>query len=136
MSGMLEMSLTQGTITNRSNMHSSVRNGIELLQQEIGQAGRFTLPAPVTLTSAAAGGGTSQTVVVSSTAGMFNDQRLIIDTGDNEETVQVTNVSLSTNQITAFFFNAHATGAPVQPAGALPAELCPRIKPTVRRAAS
>lgn len=41
MSGMMQMMKTQGTITNRTEMHTSVRAATELLQQEIGQAGKI-----------------------------------------------------------------------------------------------
>src|ERR1700739_786104 len=46
MSGMLQMMWTQGTIANRTEMHTSVRSATELLQQEIGQAGKVSLPTP------------------------------------------------------------------------------------------
>src|SRR5215471_18147260 len=46
MSGMVQMMWTQGTITNRTEMHTSVRSATELLQQEIGQAGKMSLPTP------------------------------------------------------------------------------------------
>src|SRR5260221_11712166 len=47
MYGTLRMMNTQGTITNRTEMHSSVRSATELLQQEIGQAGRIAPPLNV-----------------------------------------------------------------------------------------
>lgn len=46
MSGMMQMMKTEGTITNRTEMHTSVRSATELLEQEIGQAGKLSLPAP------------------------------------------------------------------------------------------
>ena len=46
MSGLVQMMWTQGTITNRTEMHTSVRSATELLQQEIGQAGKISLPTP------------------------------------------------------------------------------------------
>lgn len=45
MSGMMQMMKTEGTITNRTEMHTSVRSATELLEQEIGQAGKLSLPA-------------------------------------------------------------------------------------------
>jgi len=48
---LLQMTNHQQTIWNRTEMHSGVRGATELLQQEVGQAGRATLPAPVTLTA-------------------------------------------------------------------------------------
>jgi len=59
MSGMVQLMKTQGTIANRTDMHSSVRSATELLQQEIGQAGRISLGAPganITLNAAVAAG--------------------------------------------------------------------------------
>ncbi|PYT73848.1 MAG: hypothetical protein DMG39_05460 [Acidobacteria bacterium] len=47
MSGMMQMMKTEGTITNRTEMHTSVRGATELLQQEIGQAGKISLPPPL-----------------------------------------------------------------------------------------
>ena len=47
---MAEMTNQQQTIWNRTEMHSGIRGATELLQQEVGQAGRITLPAAVTLT--------------------------------------------------------------------------------------
>jgi len=55
MSGMTQLMRTQGSIANRTAMHTSVRSVTELLQQEIGQAGKVSLGGPtslVTLTSA------------------------------------------------------------------------------------
>src|SRR5260370_11916424 len=47
MSGMVQLMKTQGTIANRTDMHTSVRSATELLQQEIGQAGKMMLPPPL-----------------------------------------------------------------------------------------
>ena len=44
-SALLQMTKQQQTIWNRTEMHSGVRGATELLQQEVGQAGRITLPA-------------------------------------------------------------------------------------------
>src|SRR5438034_7973272 len=44
MNGMNQMMMTQGTIANRTEMHTSVRGATELLEQEIGQAGRIAVP--------------------------------------------------------------------------------------------
>src|ERR1700726_482439 len=46
MSGMVEMMKTQSAIGNRTEMHASVRSATELLQQEIGQAGKISLGPP------------------------------------------------------------------------------------------
>src|SRR3954463_304200 len=88
-SALLQMTNRQQTIWNRTEMHSGVRGTTELLQQEVGQAGRVTLPGAtgaVTLTLpivTAAGtlctvgvptagvAGVPVTATVSSTLGMF-----------------------------------------------------------------
>src|SRR5215471_948716 len=54
MNGMRQTSLAEGTIQNRTEMHSSVRGATELMQQEIGQAGRVAFPSGTTFTLAAA----------------------------------------------------------------------------------
>lgn len=43
MSALLQMTKHQSTIWNRTQMHSVVRSATELLQQEVGQAGRISL---------------------------------------------------------------------------------------------
>jgi prepilin-type N-terminal cleavage/methylation domain-containing protein len=107
----MTMSNGQRTMWNRTQMHSSVRGAIALLQQEVGQAGLVALPAPVTLSGAVAVG--TQTVTVNSAAGMFVGQKLVIGTGLPLETVVVTARNLSTNQFTAAFTKAHAAGEAV-----------------------
>ena len=79
---LLKMTGAQATIWNRTQMHSGIRGATEVLQQEVGQAGRVALPAAVTLTAPiTAPSTTAQSVNVSSTAGMFQGQRLLIDAG-------------------------------------------------------
>jgi prepilin-type N-terminal cleavage/methylation domain-containing protein len=51
---LLQMSRSQRTISNRTEMHSGIRGATELLQQEVGQAGRVSFPATISLTSAVA----------------------------------------------------------------------------------
>ena len=82
MTALLKMTATQATIWNRTQMHSGIRGATEVLQQEVGQAGRVALPVPVTLTSASTAGATV-TLAVTSTTGMFVGERLVLDTGAN-----------------------------------------------------
>src|SRR5713226_6234919 len=70
MSGMVQLMKTQGTIANRTDIHTSVRSATELLQQDIGQAGRVSLASPtanVTLSAAvvAGAGATAFTLIAS-----------------------------------------------------------------------
>src|SRR5260370_7700340 len=44
MGGMSQVMKTQGTIANRTEMHTSVRGATQLMEQEIGQAGMISLP--------------------------------------------------------------------------------------------
>ena len=105
----MQMSHGQRTMWNRTQMHSSVRGAIALLQQEVGQAGLVVLPAPVTLSAAVAFG--VNTVSVSSTAGMFLNEKLVVGTGANKETVVLTDFTSTT--ITGYFAQPHAAGTPV-----------------------
>jgi type II secretory pathway pseudopilin PulG len=110
--GLIRMTEAQGTIWNRTEMHSSVRSATELLQQEVGQAGFISLPAPVTLSTAILAPG-AQTVTLSSVAGMFVGEHLTFDAGPQQETVTLTAVSTANNQITATFLDTHAVNATV-----------------------
>jgi prepilin-type N-terminal cleavage/methylation domain-containing protein len=107
--GLLQLSTSQRMIWNRTEMHSSVRGATELLQQEVGQAGLVSTPAPVTL-SAAVGSG-SQTVNVSSAASLFVGEQVLVDAGDSQEPVTLTAVDTSNNQISGTFMFAHSSGA-------------------------
>lgn len=123
MRGVSDMSQLGVTTTNRSDMFAAIRNASALLQQEVGQAGRVSLPAPVTLGGAAAIG--VNTVAVSSAAGMFVGEWLDIDTGANRETVQLTAVNAGANTITADFLVAHAAGVPVTVSGGFSSGVVP-----------
>lgn len=114
MSGLLQTTHTEGTVQNRTEMHAAVRSATELMQQEIGQAGRIALPAAVTLAAAVAAG-PSVSATLSSTAGMFANEYLVVDAGSNQETVQI--ISIGSGSITAAFRLAHASGVPVSVQG-------------------
>jgi prepilin-type N-terminal cleavage/methylation domain-containing protein len=109
MSGMVQMMKTQGTIANRTELHTSVRGATELLQQEIGQAGKISLPTPPppegwamlppgVPATAFVSPDVPATVsvsfnVVSPTNGLpvlFEGEWITVDTGLNKETVQLT----------------------------------------------
>ena len=109
MTGLVKSLNTEGSITNRTQMHTSVRSATELLQQEIGQAGRVSLPNTgatsqgVTMTGPVAAG--IQSPTVSSTSGMYVGMMLDVENGNNFEVVTLTAVGAST--VTAYFQNAH-----------------------------
>jgi prepilin-type N-terminal cleavage/methylation domain-containing protein len=124
--GVFRLTKVNQTVSNRTEMHSGVRNATELLQQEVGQAGRIALPhlvrlgtaintvpqsATVTLTAVDAAGNTLASV--NGTDGMFIGEKLVIDTGAQEETVTITGVNPLSKQITATFNTTHATNVPI-----------------------
>ena len=104
-----------------SAMHGSVRGATELLQQEIGQAGRIALPGPVTLAGAVALG--PATVPLSSSAGLFVGAQIVVGTGPAVETVQIT--ALAAPSITAIFKFDHNAGDPVQIRGGFASGIVP-----------
>jgi prepilin-type N-terminal cleavage/methylation domain-containing protein len=111
--GVFKITQVSGTVNNRSEMHASVRNATELMQQEVGQAGRITLPNPITLVTPILTTG-AKTVQLSSVEGIFINEQLVFDTGDREETVTVNDVLPLTKEITATFFEVHGADARVQ----------------------
>jgi prepilin-type N-terminal cleavage/methylation domain-containing protein len=117
----MDLTRLSTTMTNRSDMHSGVRNATALLQQEVGQAGRISLPAPSSL-SAAVGIGVA-TVDVTSTAGMFVGERLVVGTGAAAETVTLT--AVAANQITANFMLPHVAGTRLATTGGFSAGVIP-----------
>ena len=118
---LVQLANSQRTIWNRTEMHSGVRGATELLQQEVGQAGRVTIPAAVTtITNAALG---TQTISITSSNGMFAGEQLVFDTGDNQETVTVTNVA--SGVLTTTFTMPHNTGVPVQALGGFSSGVVP-----------
>ncbi len=122
--GLISMTQAQGTIWNRTEMHSSVRSATELLQQEVGQAGFISLPGPVTLTTPVVAQG-MQTVTLSSVAGMFVGEQLTFDSGPTQETAAITAMSLANNQVTGVFMDVHAANAPVAVRGAFASGVVP-----------
>ena len=141
MSALLRLTSAQATIWNRTQMHSGIRGATEVLQQEVGQAGRISLPLTsagvpyvVTLGGAVAAG--AATVAIDSTApvsydrtaGMFVGQKLVIDKGndaavDKQETITIQ--SLTDTTITAIFAYPHASGVPVLALGAFGTGIVP-----------
>jgi type II secretory pathway pseudopilin PulG len=130
-SALMQMMKQQQTIWNRTEMHSGVRGATELLQQEVGQAGRVALPAhvwvsanPVTGIAPTATSCTVATVTLASDLvpanplkGIWYDATtntgilLTFLDGDNTESVRVTALNPGTNQVTGCFWNNHAAGA-------------------------
>jgi prepilin-type N-terminal cleavage/methylation domain-containing protein len=135
-SGLLQMTWAQRTISNRTDMHSSVRSATELLQQEVGQAGRITLPADITLVTPVNIVNSVSTVSVSSVTGLFVNELLEVNAGGctdqfcKPETVKITAINsastppqITINHVasnfvmTPTFLYLHATGAKLTPLG-------------------
>jgi prepilin-type N-terminal cleavage/methylation domain-containing protein len=139
MGGMNQMMRTQGTVANRTEMHTSVRDATEVLEQEIGQAGKISLPTPPAgtptwqmLTAINVPGTVPVTQpLVQFSAGLttlFDNEQLLVDTGFNQETVTITCPVPGTciNTWTAGpFYNSHAIGVPISAPGAFSTGIVP-----------
>jgi prepilin-type N-terminal cleavage/methylation domain-containing protein len=148
----LKLSTTQSTIWNRTQMHSGIRGATEVLQQEVGQAGRIALVSgsatciynsSVPCLSAAVAYGTNQTIAVTSICGMFIGENLAVDVGANQETITIkeinstaadptstqcpTGATITSGNITADVNNGagHAQFAPLQALGGFVAGVVP-----------
>ena len=133
---LLKMTSAQATIWSRTQMHSGVRGATEVLQQEVGQAGRISLgSAAVSMTAASTVGsaaGAAKTLTVSSNTGMFVGEILTIDAGQFQENVTVispipsgtTSVTVTPLPITGTLL-AHATNAPIRVFGGFSAGIVP-----------
>jgi type II secretory pathway pseudopilin PulG len=137
---LLQITKHQQTVWNRTELHSGIRGATELLQQEVGQAGRIAVPTPtntITLQTAVtvpsgtlpctqiAGGGwtggVTPTVTLSSVTGVWadatNGMKLTILDGDTSETVVVQTVNTQTSQMTACFSRSHAANSVMMTVG-------------------
>lgn len=130
--GLMQMTHAQKTLWNRSEMHSGVRSATELLQQEVGQAGRVSLPSAVSTTSAVAAGG--RTFTVNTIAGLFVGEILVIGAGAQAESVVVAAIATNTKTLTVDntgtgsgtgVYIAHASGAPMRAYGGFAAGVVP-----------
>jgi prepilin-type N-terminal cleavage/methylation domain-containing protein len=133
-SGLLQLSNAQRRIGGRVDMHAGIRSATELLQQEVGQAGRAAIPGTATLAAAVSAG--TPTVAVNQTiggvtaqnvSGLFAGEQLLVDPGNptTEETIIVSNVLTSTKQIQATFAFAHAANTPVLVVGGFATGIVP-----------
>lgn len=129
MEGVFRLTKQGQTISNRSEMHAGVRNATELLQQEVGQAGRVGFPNRLQLVSALTAADlltSNQTVTVKAvdssgatisgavpTKSMFVGEQVVVDAGNNAETVTITSINSTWNTFTAVFTMVHAANAPV-----------------------
>jgi prepilin-type N-terminal cleavage/methylation domain-containing protein len=101
----------------RVDMHSSMRAAMELLTQEIGQAGLLSF-SPTKLAGDVTANTSAQSVTLASTAGIFVGEKLLVDVGSVQELVSATAVTSST--VTGVFSKNHSTGAIVTAVGIFP----------------
>ena len=133
MTALLKMMSTQATIWNRTQMHSGIRGATEVLQQEVGQAGRIALPNKVRLVAGVTAGA-GQVVQLQCNpgcassaplAGMFTGMKLVVDGASTQETVTISGMDTGANTITATFKEDHAANAPVRVLGAFATGVVP-----------
>jgi len=103
-----------------TDMHDDARSAIDLITQEVGQAGLLpSVASPTTtLNGAVVLSALSQSVVLTSAANVFVGENLLVDVGANQEMVTVT--AVSSNTVTGIFLKSHITGAPVNTIGIFP----------------
>jgi type II secretory pathway pseudopilin PulG len=152
---LLQITHQQQTIWNRTEMHSGVRGATELLQQEVGQAGRIALPNKIVSTTALTDYDPAtiadcqvRTVTLACDGGCSADSPNPTDglwfdaptnasvlltwlDGDNSETIRVQ--ALTATTITACFWERHpniAGPAPVSARGSFANGIVPPSAPT------
>jgi Tfp pilus assembly protein PilW len=117
----------------KDDMYQSLRGAVELMAQEIGQAGLVSLPSnpQPTLFQAVTVNALAQAVTVSSTTSMFVGENLLVDNGTSEELVALT--AVSSTQVTGIFSKAHANGAVIKALGVFPNGVMPSSTATQLR---
>ncbi len=130
--GLMQMTHAQKTIWNRAEMHSGVRSATELLQQEVGQAGRVSMPGAITTTSAVAAGG--RTFTVDTVAGLFAGEVVVLGAGATSESVSIAAIDTANKTLTVDntgtgtgtgVYIAHASGTPARVYGGFAAGVVP-----------
>src|SRR2546422_7215764 len=138
MGGMNQMMKTQGTIANRTEMHTSVRDATEVLEQEIGQAGKISLPTDVEppggwlmLTPVVVVKDVPVTLPVSfspTLITLFDKEQLLVDTGVNQEAItiacRVRGAYINTGTAGPFY-TSHAVNVPISAPGAFSTGVVP-----------
>lgn len=99
----------------KSGVELGLNSALELLSQEIGQAGYLGF-TPRTLQSAVIGGPVAQTVPISTVDSLFAGEKLVVDTGLASEEL-ITVLGVGTNNVNAIFQQSHSSGAAVTALG-------------------
>jgi Tfp pilus assembly protein PilW len=131
--GLMKISQVQGTVTNRSELHSGVRNATELLQQEVGQAGRLATPVPITISSTTPVAAGNTTATLNSVSGLYPGEKLVFGAGATapavatEETLTIASINVSSKVITlsTAFDYAHPVNQSVRIQGGFHAGVVP-----------
>ena len=108
-----------GSTRLRAVMHEGVRGVVELMTQEVGQAGLLNF-TPTTTTTPVVPSAAAQTATLNSVNAIFVGESLVVDTGANEETVTVTAVDPALSTVTAVFTAAHPAGTAIRAYGVFP----------------
>lgn len=150
MTGVQQLTRVTETTSNRSEMHSGVRNATEFLQQEIGQAGRVAFPGAKTLAAAVAPGpatvgvtsnpSTLNGVTITGATGLFVGEQIVVGGGTAAgtncqvatpctETVRIDAISTASTPptITATFLMDHAAGSPISVQGGFGTGIVPTV---------
>ena len=109
----------------RSDVHSSIRAAMELMTQEITQAGSLSSPGK-TVHSSVTSSTVSQSVSLdpsTATADIFDNEQLVIDTGSSQEVVTVE--SHTSSAITVTLTQDHSAGTSVTARGVFPEGILP-----------
>jgi prepilin-type N-terminal cleavage/methylation domain-containing protein len=124
MRGVLGLTDVSRMVSNRTDMHNGVRNATELLTQEIGQAGRISLPGKVTLAATALKGtnlltvaSTASSDTVPATSGMFLNEILLLGSDGTQEPVVVSAIAGNVVTLVDTLSKDHAAASPVEVAG-------------------
>lgn len=94
-------------------MHEGVRGAVELISQEVGQAGLLDFQTQTTSTAITANQ-IEQPVGVTSVNSIFIGEILVIDTSTAEEHVTVTHLDTTAGTITAVFTKSHPANTVVR----------------------
>jgi prepilin-type N-terminal cleavage/methylation domain-containing protein len=117
------MSYYQGTYQRTeltADMHDTTRSAIDLMAQEIGQAGLLSSGSIqlTTLVATVTGGTATQSVSLASTTGIFVGEKLLVGIGSSQELVAVS--AVTSTSVTSIFAQSHANGAVVNALGVFP----------------
>jgi prepilin-type N-terminal cleavage/methylation domain-containing protein len=103
----------------RAQMHEGVRGAVELVSQEVGQAGLLDFTTETTSTAITASL-TAQAATLNSVDSIFVGEILIVGSADTEETLTVTAVNTAATTVTAVFTKSHAANSVVRAYGVFP----------------